>query len=88
MLLEKQKILLEKKNNETLLNQKINKLIQINKKYYNTIENLKKEQQKPNNISNHFQKNMKELNEKISILQNENNLLKENYPLQITIWNN
>ena len=77
LLLEKQKILLEKKNNETLLNQKINKLIQINKKYYNTIENLKKEQQNPNIISNHFQKNMKELNEKISILQNENNLLKE-----------
>ena len=76
--LEKQKILLEKKNNETFLNQKIAKLIQINKKYYKTIENLKKEQQKPNNaISNHFQNNMKELNEKITILQNENNLLKE-----------
>ena len=76
--LEKQKIILEKKKNETILNQKINKLIQINKKYHNTIENLKNEQQKSNNnISNHFQNNMKELNEKIEMLQNENNLLKE-----------
>ena len=76
--LQKKNIILEKQKNELILNQKVDNLIQKNKTYIKIIEDLKKEKQEWNNIPIQMQNKIKETNEKLISLENENNSLKKN----------
>ena len=78
--LEKKNIILERQKKEQLFNQKINNLIKEKNKYINIISNLKKELMNSkisNQNENEKGNEIKDLQEKILLLQKENKSLKD-----------